>query len=153
MNRFHPGDDLPEGSIFSVQRGKGLLADKKLRGCAVRVIGARHGNDSLGMLQGIGFAAVFAEFSLNCFSGAAVAGSFRIPALNQHAGFNPMKDQPVVKAFFNQFYEVLNGFRCVFRIKLDLKDPAVFHFDADETIVGCCLLSAAGGAEQSCRYQ
>ena len=77
--------------------GRGLMNDKKLAPCAVRMHGSGHGKNALRVLQFI-LKAVLGKFSFDRIAGAAHAAAFRASALDHKVFNNPVENEAVIKA-------------------------------------------------------
>ena len=97
-----------------VQKGVVFGIDEKLGGCAVRGLGARHGDGVFVVFQAV------LRFVLDWIAGGFFAHVFVHAAALDHKSFdNAVENQAVVKAVFHILLEVGGGNRGFFVVELD----------------------------------
>ena len=104
---------------------------------------ARHRQDALGVGEVI-FESVLGKLAGNRVAGSARAEPLRAAALDHETVDDPVKDQTVVKSFFDEADEIVDGVRRGLGVELRLDDAAVFHCDRyDWVLCHCRILSSA----------
>ena len=100
--------NLPKGGVLTVEMGRILMHDKELGGCRIVRVAARHGNDTAGVLDGIGDA-VGGELTLDGDGGSAGAVALGVTPLDHKVLDDTVEDQTVIKALADKGLEILNG--------------------------------------------